>query len=327
VTKLTMPRAAAVAAAVGALAVCAGNAEAKAPTHAHAAKMTNMTVGISPTISSVDVLYAIRSGLFKKAGLNVTTSLDTTSGAATFPEVLNNQLQMTVVDPVSPILAISQGLKLSIAAPGNVMPANPKKNYTGIMAKASGPINNAAALDNQTVAVNSLDSILQLLAMVTIDADGGHSSTVHFVEVPPLSEVNSVAQGQTAALINVEPLISAGKAAGLTEVAQPPSSVAGLPQDVLVTSQAYAKSNPKAVAAFSEAILKANAALAAKPSLILKTGIAAQEITAAQASGMILPTFAPGGVPGVQLTRLMKLMVKYKMLSKPVAVSKLLASK
>ena len=285
----------------------------------------NIKIGVSPTISSADVLYAVNAGIFAKDGLNVTTTVNTASGAATFPEVLNGQLTMTVVDPVSVVLAVSKGLPIEVAAEGNIMASDPTKNYAGIMVKTGSSITSPTGLEGKTVAVNSLDSILQMLAQITVDSAGGDSSKVKFVEVPPASEINAVAKGQTDALINVEPLLTNGEAAGLKVLAHPPASLGGLPQDVLLTSKAWASKNPGALAKFQAAMTEANQALAADPSLIVTTAIAQKEVaSAAIANKIILPVFGGGVVTSDSLTKLENLMIKYGYIKTPVSMSALL---
>jgi NitT/TauT family transport system substrate-binding protein len=283
-----------------------------------------LKVAVSPTISSVDVLYALNAGIFKKYGLDVTTSVDTSSGAATFAEVLNGQLDMTVVDPMSTILAISKGLPLEIAAEGNVMSSDPSTNYTGIMVKSGSGITSVSQLAGKTVAVVSLDSILQMLAQITVDAGGGDSASVKFVEVPPGEEVDAVAKGQTNAFVNVEPLLTTGEAAGLTVLAHPPTSLGGLPQDVLVTSKSFAQQDSATVKKFQEAMAEANEALAADPQLIVSTAIAQKEVPASIADKIILPVFAGGTVSSASITKLENLMIKYGYLKSTVSASALL---
>jgi NitT/TauT family transport system substrate-binding protein len=285
-----------------------------------------LKVAVSPTISSVDVLYALNAGIFKKYGLDVTTSVDTSSGAATFAEVLNGQLDMTVVDPMSTILAISKGLPLQIAAEGNVMTSDPSKNYAGIVVKAGSGITSVSQLEGKTVAVVSLDSILQMLAQITVDAGGGDSSQVKFVEVPPGEEVDAVAKGQANAFVNVEPLLTEGEADGLTVLAHPPASLGGLPQDVLVTSKTFAQQDASTVKKFQEAMAEANEALAANPQLIVSTAIAEKEVSASVADKIILPVFSGGTVSADSITKLEDLMIKYGYLKSEVSASTLLGS-
>ena len=283
-------------------------------------------IGVSPTISSVDVLYAAEKGLFKKHGVNVETTVNTTSGAATFPLLLNGQLGMTVVDPVSPILAIGKGVALRMVANGNVIAANPEEDYGGIVVKAGSDISSPKELEGKTIAVNSLDSILQLRAEISIEEDGGEPSAAKYVEVPPPSEVDAVAKGQVDAFSNVEPLLTTGEEEGLEVLTRAPKSMSGIPEDVIVTSKKLAEEEPEAVEGIKEAMEEANEALAEEPKLMIKTAEANEEVEPGLAEKITLPTFEGGALEASTLEALQELMVEHGYIDSPVEASELLGS-
>lgn len=281
-------------------------------------------IGVSPTISSVDVLYAAEKGLFEKHGVNVETTVNTTSGAATFPLLLNGQLGMTVVDPVSPILAIGKGVALRMVSTGNVIASNPEEDYGGVMVKQGSGIGSPKELEGKTIAVNSLDSILQLRAEVSIEEDGGDPSAAKYVEVPPPSEVDAVVKGQVDAFSNVEPLLTVGEEEGLEVLTRAPKSMAGMPEDVIVTSTKLAEEESEAVAGIQAAMEEANAALAKEPKLMIKTAEANEEVEPGLASKITLPTFEGGALEASTLEALQELMVEHGYIDSPVEASELL---
>jgi NitT/TauT family transport system substrate-binding protein len=283
-------------------------------------------IGVSPTISSVDVLYAAEKGLFEKHGVNVETTVNTTSGAATFPLLLNGQLGMTVVDPVSPILAIGKGLALRMVANGNVIASNPEEDYGGVMVKAGSGIGSPKELEGKTIAVNSLDSMLQLRAEVSIEEDGGDPSAAKYVEVPPPSEVDAVVKGQVDAFSNVEPLLTTGEEEGLEVLTRAPKAMAGMPEDVIVTSKKLAEEEPEAVEGIQAAMEEANEALAKEPKLMIKTAEANEEVEPGLAEKITLPTFEGGALEASTLEALQELMVEHGYIDSPVEASELLGS-
>jgi NitT/TauT family transport system substrate-binding protein len=283
-------------------------------------------IGVSPTISSVDVLYAAEKGLFEKHGVNVETTVNTTSGAATFPLLLNGQLGMTVVDPVSPILAIGKGVGLRMVANGNVIASNPEEDYGGIVVKAGSDIASPKELEGKTIAVNSLDSILQLRAEISIEEDGGEPAAAKYVEVPPPSEVDAVAKGQVDAFSNVEPLLTTGEEEGLEVLTRAPKSMAGIPEDVIVTSKKLAEDEPEAVEGIKEAMEEANEALAEEPKLMIATAEANEEVEPGLAEKITLPTFEGGALEASTLEALQELMVEHGYIDSPVEASELLGS-
>jgi NitT/TauT family transport system substrate-binding protein len=281
-------------------------------------------IGVSPTISSVNILYAAEAGLFKKHGVEVTTTVNTTSGAATFPLLLNGQLGATVVDPVSPILAIQKGLGLRMVANGNVIASNSEEDYGGIMVKEGSGIESPKELEGKTVAVNSLDSILQLRSEVSIEEDGGDPSQAKFVEVPPPSEVNAVVKGQVDAFSNVEPLLTTGEEEGLTVLTRAPKKMAGMPEDVLVIAAKLAEEQPEAIEGLQAALEEANEALGNEPKLMVKTAEANEEVEPGLATKITLPTFEGGPIEASTLEALQELMVEHEYIESPVEATELL---
>jgi NitT/TauT family transport system substrate-binding protein len=312
-------------AAVLAAVLMAGSAVSAAAASAKStSKLFPIHIGVSPTISSVDVWYAYSAGYFKRNGLNVRITVNTTSGAATFPLLLNGQLDMSVSDPVSPILAISQSVPLRLDALGNVISPTPSKDYAGLVVKSGSGITSAAQLAGKSVAVPSLDSILQLLAEATVTAAGGNASQVNFVETPPLSMVSAVASGQVTAFSNVEPLLTEAKAQGETVLAHPPAAMGGLPEDVIVSSKLWSSEHPKALAEFATALGEANAKLAKDPSLIKTTAAADNEVPSQYLSSMILPVFQAGTITPTMMTDLQKYMLKYGFIKKAITYKRIL---
>ncbi|MFT3866412.1 MAG: ABC transporter substrate-binding protein [Solirubrobacterales bacterium] len=283
-------------------------------------------IGVSPTISSVDVLYAAEQGLFEKHGVEVETTVNTTSGAATFPLLLNGQLGMTVVDPVSPILAIGKGVALRMVANGNVIASDTEEDYGGIVVKQGSGIESPKGLEGKTIAVNSLDSILQLRAEVSIEEDGGEPSAAKYVEVPPPSEVDAVVKGQVDAFSNVEPLLTTGEEEGLEVLTRAPKAMAGMPEDVIVTSKKLAEEEPEAVEGIQAAMEEANEALAKEPKLMIKTAEANEEVEPGLAEKITLPTFEGGALEASTLEALQELMVEHGYIEQPVEASELLGS-
>ncbi len=320
---LHLRKAAAVLAAV-LMAGAAMSATAASAKTKKKAKPFPIHIGVSPTISSVDVWYAYSAGYFKRNGLKVHISINTTSGAATFPLLLNGQLDMSVSDPVSPILAISQSVPLRLDALGNVISPTPSKNYAGIVVKSDSGLTSAAQLVGKSVAVPSVDSILQLLAEASVTAAGGDASKVNFVEVPPLSQVAAVASGQVTGFSNVEPLLTEGKAQGETILAHPPKAMGGLPEDVVVSSKLWAKEHPKALTEFATALGEANAKLAKHPSLIKTTAAADNEVAPQYLNSMILPVFQAGLITPTMTTDLQKYMLKYGFIKKAISYKRIL---
>jgi NitT/TauT family transport system substrate-binding protein len=282
------------------------------------AQTTKLTVGTSPTISNASLYLPTEDGTFAKNNLDVTPVV-IQSGAQAIPQLLNGQIQFAAADPLSSILAISKNVPLEIVVGGNVVPSDQSKDPSGLIVKSSSSIQSLADLDGKTVAVNALSSLGQVGLEAAIDAKGGNSKSVKFVEVGFSQMVAAVQSGTADAAATNEPFITAAKAAGEREVPLGglATSMAGVPQVVYLTSKSYASSHPDVVKAFAASINAADATLGQNPGLIRTVGAKSTTINAATLAKITLPDFGPK-LALDSLTKLETLMVKYGVLSAPV---------
>jgi NitT/TauT family transport system substrate-binding protein len=275
-------------------------------------------VGSSPTISNASLYLASENGTFAKNKLAVSPVV-IQSGAQAVPELLNGQIQFAAADPLSAILAISRNTPLEIVVGGNVAPSDPAKDPSGLVVKGGSPIRSLADLDGKTVAVNAVNSLAQVALEAAIDAKGGRSNTVKFVEIAFPAMIAAVQSGTVDAAATNEPFLTAGRAAGLRTVpfGGLSTSIAGVPQVVYLTSRDFASSHADVVKEFAASVDAADATLQGNPNLIRAVGAKSTQIPAPLLAKITLPYFGPR-LSVTSLTRLEALMVKYKVLSAPV---------
>ncbi len=305
-------------AAVGCSSKAASTTSSGATSATTPAQTTKLTVGTSPTISNASLYLATEDGTFAKNNLDVTPVV-IQSGAQAIPQLLNGQIQFAAADPLSSILTISKNVPLEIVVGGNVVPSDQSKDPSGLIAKGSSSIQSLAGLDGKTVAVNALNSLAQVGLEAAIDAKGGNSKSVKFVEVGFPQMVAAVQSGTVDAAATNEPFITAAKAAGDREIpfGGLATSMAGVPQVVYLTSKSYASSHPDVVKAFAASINAADTTLGQNPGLIRTVGAKSTTINAATLAKITLPYFGPK-LSLDSLTKLETLMVKYGVLSAPV---------
>jgi NitT/TauT family transport system substrate-binding protein len=233
--------------------------------------------------------------------------------------LLNGQIQFAAADPLSAILAISHNTPLEIVVGGNVAPSDPAKDPSGLVVKGGSPVKSLADLDGKTVAVNAVNSLAQVALEAAIDAKGGRSNTVKFVEIAFPSMIAAVQNGTVDAAATNEPFLTAGKAAGLRTVpfGGLSTSIAGVPQVVYLTSRGFASSHAQVVKAFAASIDAADTMLGGNPNLIRAVGAKSTKIPPPLLAKITVPYFGPK-LSVSSLTRLEALMVKYKVLSAPV---------
>jgi NitT/TauT family transport system substrate-binding protein len=159
-------------------------------------------VGAIPSEVAGELFYGIDMGFFKKAGLDVDIQFFNNGGAIA-AAVASGALDLGLSDLMSVINAHAHGLPFVYAAPGLLSTIKPPT--FGLLIPPNSPIHEAKDFDGKTVAVSGLRNIAQIAASAWIDANGGDSKSVHFVEVPFPSLVPALAQGTIDAAVGNEP--------------------------------------------------------------------------------------------------------------------------
>jgi NitT/TauT family transport system substrate-binding protein len=181
---------------------------------------------------------------------------------------------------------------------------------------------NAAGLSGKSIAVNALDSISEVTVEAAIDAAGGDSAKVKFVEMPFPQMVAAVQRGLVSGAMLGEPYLTQAKEAGLVDLFPVMSKVIpGTPQLVYIASKAYATSHPAIVNAFAASITAANGDLGRDPSLIRSVGAKSTTVGASVLAKIILPAFIPAALTASSLATLEQLMIRYKVLKAPLQAS------
>jgi NitT/TauT family transport system substrate-binding protein len=166
-------------------------------------------VALFPSEASAQAYYAQDLGLFQRAGLDVQL-IELKNGAAIAAGVAGGAADVGVSNVVSLAIAHERELPFTILAPGGLALASSPTN--GILAvAASSPIHGAKDLTGKTIAVDVLGGLPNLAGKAWIDANGGDSKTVKYVELGfPEMEASVTAGRIDAASINlsVDPTVS-----------------------------------------------------------------------------------------------------------------------
>jgi NitT/TauT family transport system substrate-binding protein len=201
----------------------------------------------------------------------------------------------------------------------------PAVDPSAIFVKAGSPISSAQDLSGKKVAVNALKAILQLVTDVSIDHDGGASTSTQYVAMPFAQMEGALAAGDVDAAVVIEPFQTALEKKGFTRIDNP-FTTALHPGDALsvyFTSAAYAKTHKSDLTKFVAAMDKAVVYAKGNPEYVRRliptySGIPADAVKAMRInewSGAI----APDG-----LQRMVDLMVKYKFVDKAPAVDSMM---
>lgn len=185
------------AAAVGAL---------RLPVRAQTAE--TLRVGVLSAESAAEAHYAQDLGYFAKAGLDVaiTTMSNTPSIVAA---VVAGALDIgyTTIDSVASIHA--HNVPLVVVAPATDYIDPGTVQTAGVLVRPDSPIRTAKDLAGKTIASPALHSLGTTGASAWIDANGGDSSTVSYVEIPFPAQPAALAAGRVDAIFEVEPFYGA----------------------------------------------------------------------------------------------------------------------
>ena len=223
-----------------------------------------LRIGTGTDDSATPLLYASKAGLFKKARLDVQI-VKMNSGAAVAAAVAGGSLEIGKSSLLNLIVARSKGIPFALVAPGGLYVSD--KPMGGMIVAVDSPIHTATDLGGKTVQSSALRDINTLATRAWVDAHGGDSSTLRFVEMAPLNAVGAVEQGRIDAATLVTPMYTEALASPKARVAMPIFD--GIASRYLITGwfadEAFVRANRDAVARFADAMHDAEAYCSAHP--------------------------------------------------------------
>ncbi|WP_448003141.1 ABC transporter substrate-binding protein [Agromyces bauzanensis] len=252
--------AAALTAAALMLTACSSGTLSGEPTSdadgADSGELTPITVGLLQIAPAAAVQLGIDEGIFEEHGLDVEVQLGQ-GGAALLPAVSSQSIEFAVGNPLSVLVAASQGLEMSIVA-GYSQITEPAPS--GIVVMESSGIQSWSDLEGKTVALNAVNTQGDLTTMAQVEEDGGDPNAVTFTEIAFPDQLAQLEQGHIDASWVPEPFLSTSLATeGATFLGDPLAAIDDLYTMVTFSSTAYAEANPEVVEAFAAAISESTA--------------------------------------------------------------------
>jgi NitT/TauT family transport system substrate-binding protein len=158
--------------------------------------------------SDAQVYYAQELGYFAKAGLSVDIQT-MANGAAIASAVAAGALQIGSSNILAIATARQRGLPFVFIAPGGQY--RDSVPTTQLVTALASPIRTGKDLNGKTIGSISLRALDQFSAMAWIDANGGDSSTVKFIEIPTSEMAAALDRGTIDAAQMAEPFLSANR--------------------------------------------------------------------------------------------------------------------
>lgn len=218
--------------------------------------LTPVKVAVIPIGDTAAIWLGVDQGFFEDEGLDVT--IDTAGGgAAIVPGVVSSDFDFGFSNYVSLYFANDKGLDLRVVANGATAGEDLEKDFGGVVVAADSDIQSPADLAGHTVSVNTLANIGDTTVSDIVEADGGDSSTIEFVEVGFPDAPAALESGQIDAAWIVEPFLTQATEAGARVITynfngfDPELDVAGY-----FTSAATMDAKPEVVEKFQAAMNK-----------------------------------------------------------------------
>lgn len=222
-----------------------------APGRGTAQENPAITIGASTFDSSTAVVYAVKAGLFQKAGLDV--KLVPMTPAAIPSAVIGGTIQIASSNLLNVVEAHVRGVPFTVVAPGAMFDRSDVNGYVALIVRNDSGIRTARDLDGKTIGVPALQDLNTIASMAWIDENGGTSSTVRYVEIPAPTAAAALAAHRIDATLLTSPLLQTALANGDLRVLTDAYSAIGKSYLGLgwISTQAFAAAHPDLIERFA----------------------------------------------------------------------------
>lgn len=235
------------------LVVSAGISSAQTPA---APALTTIRFISSPSDDLRPVLYAQNAGLFRQAGLDVVIER-ASSGAIVAQAIVGGAMDIGKASLSSLIAAYARGIPFVMIAPSAIH--RRENSNDGVLVASGSSVRSPADLQGKVVACTAIGDIGYLGLRALIDAQGGDSSTVQWVEIPTSAVSAALEQGRIEAGLTTEPYMTKDLKSGKVRVLV--DMLNGYPHPILesafFSTRDYVAKNADAVARFAKVLRQA----------------------------------------------------------------------
>jgi len=221
-------------------------------------------VGTGPEDQSAAFLYAAKSGLYKKGGLNVQI-VNLAGGSTVAAALAGGSLEMGKVSSLSTVTAIAKGLPFTVI--GNIAYYNANNPNIALLVGADSPIHSPKDLEGKTLAAVSLQDMNAVATFAWLDRYGIDRNALKYVEIPAPAFLGALEQNRVAASTIYEPYFSGDIATGKVRVLGYPFDAIGqhFSTALIIARKDWAATHSQEVGKFLRATEEAVDYLAAHP--------------------------------------------------------------
>jgi NitT/TauT family transport system substrate-binding protein len=281
-----------------------------------------ITVSIMPTIDLAPFHLAVKNGYFAQEGLDV-RSVNSPSGQASITKLLNGDVDIAY-SSYTPFFVVQSKGAADLRFVADASAAGP--DTTMVVAMPGSRVKGVRDLAGKRIAVTARNTISDTLVKSVMKSNGVDYRGVKWVEIPFPDTPAALSRGDVDAAFLTEPFITlAEKSVGAVPVVD--TAAAGPTKDLPTAGYgalaAFAKENPKTLAAFRRAMRKATDE-AADRSRIDPIIVEFAKVDPSVATATKMLTLR-STIDSEQLQRVPDLLVEYGVIAKPVDAAKMVA--
>ena len=168
-------------AALALIAGAAGLAAGITPTSVRAQAADKIRVAGVPTEDATNMYYAVKTGIFQRAGIDV-EMVDTGSGTAAVAAMVSGTYEMARPSMLSMVLAHARGIGVTLVTAANVHDV--RRPLSLLQVAPDATIRSGGDLNNKVIGVPSLNDINSIAVRAWSEKNGGDWRTLKFVELP-----------------------------------------------------------------------------------------------------------------------------------------------
>jgi NitT/TauT family transport system substrate-binding protein len=236
--------------------IAAGIAVLASRRPARAADLQPVRVASALSDDIAPVVYGIAAGIFARHGLDVQLQA-ANSGAAAAAAVLGGSLEMAKSGTMAIVLGHVRGVPLTAIWPAAI--STSAAPIAGLVVLRSGAIATAKDCNGKVFPGASLQDINQLAAMAWVDANGGDSKTMRFVEIPSSEAIPALQAGRIDGATVLNPILQVAlRTPALRLLTNPFDTISKhFCSSTWFTTSDYAAKNPDVVRRFVTALQEA----------------------------------------------------------------------
>jgi NitT/TauT family transport system substrate-binding protein len=195
-----------------------GGALAVSPRRVRAQSLEKVRLAGVPSDDLTNVFYAVKSGAYQKAGLDVEV-IATSSGTAATTATLGGAYEIAKASPIASMAAHLRGLPVAVLGTNTMWDARSPFNVLAVA--ADSPVKTGADLNGKIGASPALNDINQLCISAWVDRNGGDARTMKWVELPLSALPAALEEHRVDAACLLEPVLTAAKDSGKVRVLTP----------------------------------------------------------------------------------------------------------